>query len=74
MQRGNETGSMDQNTGKEQGTDIVRDGQVQVKSQFVSGSGGNCVCPECGYGIAHERGQPCYQKYCPKCGMVLIRG
>jgi len=38
------------------------------------GPGGNCVCPECGATTPHERGIPCYNKKCPKCGAQMIRG
>jgi len=37
------------------------------------GPGGNCVCPKCGYSIPHERGMPCYQMKCPKCGTQMVR-
>lgn len=32
----------------------------------------NCVCPNCGYKIAHMRGQRCIEQKCPKCGTPLI--
>ena len=38
-----------------------------------SGPGGNCVCPKCGYTIAHTRFTPCNQRTCPKCGATLTR-
>jgi len=40
---------------------------------FGLGPGGDCVCPECGHKTAHARGQPCYQKTCPKCGAKMTR-
>lgn len=38
-----------------------------------AGPGGFCVCPACGYREPHERGQPCMQKKCPKCGARMTR-
>ncbi|RJP14021.1 MAG: hypothetical protein C4520_21965 [Candidatus Abyssobacteria bacterium SURF_5] len=40
---------------------------------FRLGPGGNCVCPNCGHKATHERGVPCYQVKCPKCGSVMAR-
>jgi ribosomal protein S26 len=37
------------------------------------GPGGNCVCPNCGEKVPHERGIPCAQVRCPKCGTPMIR-
>jgi len=37
------------------------------------GPGGQCTCPECGYTMAHETGQPCYEITCPKCGAKMGR-
>jgi predicted Fe-Mo cluster-binding NifX family protein len=34
---------------------------------------GACVCTQCGYSEAHERGNPCMQKKCPQCGAVMSR-
>jgi predicted Fe-Mo cluster-binding NifX family protein len=33
-----------------------------------------CVCPDCGFQHPHERGIPCYQMTCPRCGQRLARG
>lgn len=38
-----------------------------------SGPGGNCVCPSCGTIVAHQRGIPCYQTVCPKCGVKMVK-
>jgi len=35
---------------------------------------GVCVCPDCGFQHPHERGIPCYQITCPRCGQRLARG
>jgi hypothetical protein len=39
-----------------------------------AGIGGTdkCVCTECDYEEAHERGTPCNEKKCPKCNIPLI--
>ena len=37
------------------------------------GPGGNCVCPNCGEKVPHERGVPCFEVKCPKCGTTMTR-
>ncbi len=39
-----------------------------------AGPSGKCVCPNCGATITHQRGAPCYQTNCPKCGTKMVRG
>jgi endogenous inhibitor of DNA gyrase (YacG/DUF329 family) len=39
-----------------------------------AGPGGECVCPNCGKKVPHERGVPCYEAKCPDCGTAMIRG
>lgn len=39
-----------------------------------SGPGGNCVCPNCGHTLPHERGVPCYSVNCPRCGTKMMKG
>lgn len=34
---------------------------------------GFCVCPTCGYSIAHVPGVPCSSKSCPDCKTGLVR-
>jgi predicted Fe-Mo cluster-binding NifX family protein len=36
-------------------------------------SGDFCVCPQCGHREPHERGTPCAQMRCPKCGVAMRR-
>jgi len=38
-----------------------------------SGLGGNCICPSCGYKMAHFRAKPCNTIACPKCGTLMTR-
>ncbi|MBA7687621.1 hypothetical protein ES703_96085 [subsurface metagenome] len=37
------------------------------------GPGGYCTCPSCGARAPHQRGIPCYQQTCPKCGSKMTR-
>ncbi|RLB00963.1 MAG: hypothetical protein DRG83_10810 [Deltaproteobacteria bacterium] len=37
------------------------------------GPGGTCVCPACGEKVPHQRGVPCPQVKCPKCGASMVR-
>lgn len=39
----------------------------------AAGSGGFCVCPQCGKKEPHQRGVPCYERKCPECGANMIR-
>jgi hypothetical protein len=45
-------------------------GRAQVRG---AGPGGECVCPECGAKSAHQRGVPCFDVKCPKCGAAMTR-
>ena len=37
------------------------------------GAGGNCICPKCGYKVAHQPGKPCREMQCPTCGITMQR-
>jgi predicted Fe-Mo cluster-binding NifX family protein len=39
----------------------------------AGGALGFCVCAKCGHREPHQRGVPCVQKQCPKCGTALTR-
>ena len=34
----------------------------------------SCTCPSCGHHEPKERGRPCVQNKCPKCGCQMTRG
>ena len=34
---------------------------------------GSCVCPQCGHKEVHQRGIPCFELTCTKCGAALTR-
>lgn len=53
--------------GKKDGTGRGRGGGS------TPGPGGNCICPDCGEKIPHQRGVPCYGQQCPKCGKAMVR-
>jgi len=40
---------------------------------FGLGPAGECVCTSCGHTVPHQRGVPCYQIKCPKCGSPMTR-
>lgn len=37
------------------------------------GGGGYCVCPKCGYSVAHEAGIPCKTMFCKDCNVSMQR-
>ena len=40
---------------------------------FGTGPGGECVCPVCGFKMAHRVGVQCFQMRCPKCSALMRR-
>ena len=34
---------------------------------------GFCICPKCEYKIPHQRGTPCQEEKCPRCGTKMLR-
>ena len=33
----------------------------------------NCICPNCGLVLPHQRGVPCFETRCPDCGAAMTR-
>ncbi|MCF7920171.1 MAG: hypothetical protein K9N06_09705 [Candidatus Cloacimonetes bacterium] len=55
------------------GRGLGRGGGRGRNSGGAFGIGGSCVCAKCGTKVPHERGIPCTQIKCPKCGTTMIR-
>ncbi|MFW6409861.1 MAG: hypothetical protein ACOCZR_02350 [Halanaerobiales bacterium] len=61
-----------QGSGMGQGRGAGGRGQGQGRKQGL-GPSGECVCPNCGHTVPHQRGVPCYQQTCPECGTQMTR-
>jgi len=48
-------------------------GRGRQSKGFGLGPEGQCVCPKCGASASHQRGVPCYEQKCPKCGSFMSR-
>jgi len=48
-------------------------GRGRMGGPLAGGAVGTCLCPKCGHREPHERGVPCAQKQCPKCGTAMTR-
>ena len=62
-----------QGQGGGQGRGQGGSGRGRQGGPFAGGPGGHCVCPQCGQKEPHDRGVPCMQKKCPKCGTAMNR-
>ena len=58
----------------QEGNILKARGQGQGVGGQRQGDGGadKCVCPKCGEEIPHEKGTPCGQSTCPKCGSTMV--
>lgn len=48
-------------------------GRGRKGGPIAGGAVGTCRCPNCSHTQPHERGVPCTQVKCPKCGTAMIR-
>jgi predicted Fe-Mo cluster-binding NifX family protein len=48
-------------------------GRGRKGGPLAGGPVGTCLCPKCGHREPHERGVPCVQRKCPKCGTSMTR-
>ena len=46
-------------------------GRMANPNRKHNGGSDDCVCPKCGYTVAHTRGTPCSTLKCPKCNVPL---
>lgn len=62
-----------QGTGKGMGSGKGQGGKGRMGGAMAGGPSGMCLCPKCNEQIAHQRGVPCSEQTCPKCGGPLVR-
>lgn len=67
---GGEEAAMNQGRGGGQGAGR---GPGRGGTPQAGGPIGFCVCAQCGHREPHQRGMPCVQKHCPKCGSAMTR-
>ncbi len=68
MPRGDGTGPRGQGPGTGRGM-----GRSGMGRGSGAGPDGYCVCPACGEKAPHQRGVPCSDARCPKCGARMVR-
>jgi predicted Fe-Mo cluster-binding NifX family protein len=56
-----------------QGRGQTGQGRGRMGGPIAGGAVGTCLCPKCGHREPHERGVPCVQRICPKCGTAMTR-
>lgn len=72
MPRGDGTGPMGMGGGGRGGRGRGQGNQGRGAMNYAANQG-YCVCPQCGEKEIHQRGVPCVQRTCPKCGTAMIR-
>jgi len=68
---GRKRGGMGPGGGQGQGQ--AGQGRGRMGGPLAGGAVGTCLCPKCGHREPHERGVPCVQRKCPKCGTAMTR-
>ena len=68
MPLGNGTGPTGAARGLGQG-----DGRGRQSGGFGLGPDGECICPNCKTKASHQRGVPCFNQKCSKCGSLMTR-
>lgn len=74
MPLGDGTGPMGQGPGAGRGLRFGKGRGRMGGNRAGAGPSGDCVCPNCGEKVIHQRGIPCYSITCPKCGARMTRG
>ncbi len=73
MAQGKRNGSINFAFGNGQGMEARRGQWRGRMGWFGMGPDGNCVCPNCGATVPHQRGIPCNTIKCPSCGAMMSR-
>ena len=55
------------------GRGLDRGGRGRQPGGFGLGPSGECMCSSCGTRVPHQRGVPCYETRCSRCGQPMTR-